>query len=128
MKDWKLDTTLRWKRHKDVNSLIFKASDWCKVNIKSLVDKEFPIVWIDRDSAKIYGDYCWTDNEITIYPRRNETVEDLIDTVIHEWVHWSQDGADLEKYKFANNLDPKENDAIENAKIMTPMCWRNIKK
>ncbi len=126
MKDWKLDTTLKWKRHKDVNSLIFKASDWCSENINSLIDKEFPAVWIVRDRANSCGEYCWTDNIITIYPKNNKTVEDVVDTVIHEWIHWSQDGADLEMYKYDNGLDPKENDAIENARIMTPMCWRNL--
>ena len=111
MKDWELNTTTKWKRHDDVNMFIFAVTDWCKRNIRS--DKKYPIIWIDWHQKNHFGDYCWTDNEITIYPKKSETVEDIIDTVIHEWVHWTQ-------------IECNERMANDIAKQMTPKCWANL--
>ena len=81
-KKWTKNTTLKYKRKKDIESLVFAAIDWCKNNLKS--NKKLPMIWIDWAVQKrCYGEYCFTDNEIIIYPKIHTHVKDIVDTAIH---------------------------------------------
>lgn len=129
-KKWRLNTKIKWKRHNDITNFVFLASEWCKINLKS--NKELPMVWVDWDKNKIFGEYTLEDNEIIVYPKRNINIRDLIDTVIHEWTHFLQDNKELEKslkkYKFAVDLNPYEKEAVEMANRWVEKCWKDIKE
>ena len=87
--DWALDTTLKYKRKKDIANLVFMVSEWCKNNLT--YKKNMPIVWVDWNKSDIYGEYEIDENEIIVYSSFHKTVKDLIDTTIHEWAHFLQD-------------------------------------
>jgi len=128
--NWRLNTSLKWKRRDDITNLVFLVSEWCKNNLSS--NKEMPIIWVDFDSSRIYGEYQIDENEIFIYPKRHKNIKDIIDTTIHEWVHFLQDKKgllnSLEVYKFSNNLNPNEIEAIEIAEENINKCWKDIKQ
>lgn len=127
-KKWTKNTTLKYKRKKDIESLVFAAIDWCKNNLKS--NKKLPMIWIDWAVQKrCYGEYCFTDNEIIIYPKIHTHVKDIVDTAIHEWVHFLQGEKaydDSEKYKFYKSKNPTELEAIELANKYTNKCIKEI--
>ena len=56
--------------------------------------------------------------------------KDIIDTTIHEWVHFLQDTEELidiiERYKYFKSADPKELEAIKLAKKNTKKCLNDI--
>lgn len=130
MKNWTLDTSIKWKDRKDITNLVFLVSEWCKNNLES--SKELPMIWTDWEiNLEKYGHYDLDDNEITIYPKTSDDVRDIIDTVIHEWVHFLQDNKilleSLERYKYAIDLNPNEIEAEKIAKQNTKKCWKDIR-
>ena len=130
MKNWTLDTSIKWKDRKDITNLVFLVSEWCKNNLES--SKELPMIWTDWEiNLEKYGHYDLDDNEITIYPKTSDDVRDIIDTVIHEWVHFLQDNKilleSLERYKYAIDLNPNEIETEKIAKQNTKKCWKDIR-
>ena len=128
-KDWKLNTSLKWKRRKDIESLVFDVANWCMNNLSS--NEKLPKIWIDwKRQNRCYGEYDYTDNEIIVYPLIHEKVEDIIDTTIHEWIHFLQDTKEIidsiKRYKHFKSANPKELEAIELAKKYTKKYWNNI--
>ncbi len=129
MRDWRLNTSLKWKRKKDITDLVFLVSEWCHKNLQS--NKETPMIWVDWSNSKLCGEYQIDENEIFIYGKQHKSVKDIIDTTIHEWVHFLQDKKgllrSLEVYKFSSNLNPNELEAISIAKKNINKCWKGIK-
>lgn len=130
-KNWNRKTTLKWKRKSDIEKLIFTVANWCMRKLKS--DEKLPKLWIDwKNNPKCFGEYCYTDNNITVYPKIHETVNDIIDTVIHEWVHFLQDNSEIienrERYKYYKSKNPSELEAIKLAKKYTKVCFKDIYK
>lgn len=127
--DWTLNTPIKWKRKKDIANLVFLVSEWCKNNLS--YKSEMPIVWVDWNKSDIYGEYEIDDNEIIVYSRVHEKIEDLIDTTIHEWAHFLQDKKrllrSLKTYKFSNDLNPNEIEAIKVAEENISKCWEDIR-
>lgn len=128
-KKWHKDTPLRWKRKKDIEQLIFTVANWCMMNVPS--KKKLPKLWIDwKRQNRCYGEYDYTENEITVYPLIHSEVKDIIDTTIHEWVHFLQDTEELidsiERYKFYKSANHKEIEAILLAKKYTKKCLKDI--
>lgn len=131
LKEWHKNTPLRWKRRKDIESLVFDVSNWCMNNLLS--NEKLPKVWIDwKRQKRCYGEYDYTDNEIIVYPLIHEKVEDIIDTTIHEWIHFLQDTKELidsiKRYKFYKSANPKELEAVELAKKYTKKYLKDNKQ
>lgn len=130
-KGWHRDTPLRWKRKRDVESLVFDVANWCMNNLSS--NEKLPKVWADwKRQNRCYGEYDYTDNEITVYPLIHENVKDIIDTTIHEWIHFLQDNNEIiekeEKYKFYKSANPIELEAVELAKKYTKRYLKENKQ
>jgi hypothetical protein len=72
------------------------------------------------------------DPEITLNLTANETIKDLIDTVIHEYTHYLQPNFQeiyeqlSTEYEYHNH--PLETEAKEHAKIYRRSCFLSIKK
>jgi hypothetical protein len=130
-KKWHKNTSLKWKRKKDVEQLTFTVANWCMHNLPS--NEKLPKLWIDwKRQQRCYGEYDYTDNEIIVYPLIHEKVKDIIDTIIHEWIHFLQDTEELidsiKRYKHFKDANPKELEAIELAKKNTKKCLKDIYK
>jgi hypothetical protein len=130
-KEWHRDTSLRWKRRKDIESLVFDVAKWCMHNLPS--NEKLPKVWTDwKRQNRCYGEYDYTDNEITVYPLIHEKVEDIIDTTIHEWIHFLQDTEEIiekeKTYKFYKSANPIELEAVELAKKYTKRYLKENKQ
>jgi hypothetical protein len=130
-KEWHRDTSLRWKRRKDIESLVFDVANWCMKNLSS--NEKLPKVWTDwKRQNRCYGEYDYTDNEITVYPLIHEKVEDIIDTTIHEWIHFLQDTEEIiekeKTYKFYKSANPIELEAVELAKKYTKRYLKENKQ
>ena len=70
-----------------------------------------------------------TDNHIQIHYDICGTVQMMIQTLIHEYTHYTQD---LKKYdvlysQFGYDKHPHEVEARSNEKLYSP-CWKQIKK
>lgn len=131
LKEWHKNTPLRWKRRKDVEQLAFTVANWCMINLPS--NEKLPKLWIDwKRQNRCYGEYDYTDNEIIVYPLIHKKVKDIIDTTIHEWVHFLQDTEEIidsvERYKYFKDANPKELEAIKLAKKYTKRCLKDIYK
>ena len=102
--------------------------------MRNLPSKEkLPKLWVDWERQhRCYGEYDYTDNKIIVYPLIHETVKDIIDTIIHEWIHFLQDTEEIiesiERYKYFKSANPKELEAINLAKKYTKECLRDIYK
>ena len=130
-KEWHKNTSLRWKRRKDIESLVFDVAKWCMHNLPS--NEKLPKVWTDwKRQNRCYGEYDYTDNEITVYPLIHEKVEDIIDTTIHEWIHFLQDTEEIiekeKTYKFYKSANPIELEAVELAKKYTKKYLKENKQ
>lgn len=131
IKEWHEETLLKWKRRRDVEQLTFTVANWCMCNLPS--NEKLPKLWIDwKRQNRCYGEYDYTDNEITVYPLIHKKVKDIIDTIIHEWIHFLQDTEEIiekeEKYTFYKSANPIEIEAIELAKKYTKKCIKDIYK
>lgn len=62
----------------------------------SKYQKELPYLQIedspysDYTDPDLYGEYCAKDNELVVYWKNVETVEDIIRVLIHEYQHYLQ--------------------------------------
>lgn len=131
IKEWNKETSLRWKRRRDVESLVFDVARWCTNNLSS--NEKLPKVWVDwKRQKRCYGEYDYADNEIIVYPLIHEKVEDIIDTTIHEWIHFLQDTEEIidsiKRYKHYKDANPKELEAVELAKKYTKSYLKENKQ
>lgn len=83
---------------------------------------------IKRGGSRKYGQYDVTNNHIQIHYNVCGTVQMLIQTLIHEYTHYTQN---LKRYdvlycKFGYNKHPQEIEARGNEKHYSP-CWKQIK-
>lgn len=129
IKEWNKETPLRWKRRKDVENLVFDVANWCMNNLSS--NEKLPKVWVDwKRQNRCYGEYDYTDNEIIVYPLIHKKVEEIIDTTIHEWIHFLQDTEEIidsiQRYKHYKDANPKELEAVKLAKKYTKKYLSNI--
>ena len=84
---------------------------------------------IKRGGSRRYGQYNITNNHIQIHHNICGTVQSMIQTLIHEYTHYTQD---LKKYdvlysQFGYDDHPLEVEARKNEKLYSP-CWKQIKK
>ena len=68
-----------------------KVIDWC-VNKFGLSKYHEYDPWLDfeNDDLKMMGEYNIDENTITIYTNEIKNIDDLIETIIHEYVHYLQ--------------------------------------
>lgn len=105
--------------------------NWCKENIEhSKHHKYYPTIEIKYyKTKKLMGDYSPANRLIRIFINNHETIEDLVNTLIHEYIHYLQMPRLQEQLEYAKfnqtkgyQNNPYEIDAEEKACIYTPKC------
>ena len=84
---------------------------------------------IKRGGSRRYGQYNVTMNHIQIHHNICGDVKTLIQTIIHEYTHYTQN---LKRYhvlysQFGYDKHPQEVEARNSEKLYSP-CWKQIKK
>jgi Zn-dependent peptidase ImmA (M78 family) len=86
-------------------------------------------------NKKKSGDYSSKSRLIRIYVNNHQTIEELVDTCIHEYTHYLQLAKETQQLEYTkynktkgyfNN--PYEIDARKKAKFYTPKCIKDFKK
>lgn len=78
-----------------------------------------------------YGCYDHRKNKLIVCINRNETVEEMVKTVIHEYTHYLQP---IRKYyskvaKITGYFEnPYEIEATKNEKTLYKKCWKDIRR
>lgn len=82
------------------------------------------------DNFDIFGNYCFYRNEIIIYLPNNNTIRDIISTVIHEYTHYLQVRRKYREYEITRyySQNPLERQAKRNEEKYTNICLKEIKK
>lgn len=131
MKNLNLYTRLKGKRKATIEKIIELTLEWC-------VDKwgvngrrtEALITEVNWDEKISMGDYDYKENLITIYPKANLNIRDLVDTVIHEFTHQRQKMSSYHKVLKSKGYSshPLEIEAFATAKENRKACWHELKK
>lgn len=78
----------------DINKeeLIPEILRWCITNIQPVVKrKSLPVYKVDScNMGSILGSYEYKKKLITIYPNKHDSIESIVDSCIHEYVHHLQ--------------------------------------
>ncbi len=82
------------------------------------------------DNFDVFGNYCFYRNEIIIYLPNNNTIHDIISTVIHEYTHYLQVRRKYREYEITRyySQNPLERQAKRNEEKYTNICLKEIKK
>ncbi len=82
------------------------------------------------DNWHVFGNYCFYRNEIIIYLPNNNTIYDIVSTVIHEYTHYLQVRRKYREYELSRyySQNPMERQAKRNEDKYTNMCIKDIKK
>lgn len=84
----------RTKKSKPTRADVEKIYWWCVSNYgRSKVNGPYPDLQYrkaDYLTEGIFGEYDWIENTIFVSKDKNKTLIDVIDTMIHEWVHYQQ--------------------------------------
>ena len=81
-------------------------------------------------NCDVFGNYCFYRNEIIIYLPNNQTIYDVVSTVIHEYTHYLQvrrKYREFEKTRYYSQ-NPMERQAKRNEDRFTKICLKEIKK
>lgn len=81
-------------------------------------------------NCDVFGNYCFYRNEIIIYLPNNQTIYDVVSTVIHEYTHYLQvrrKYREFEKTRYYSQ-NPMERQAKRNEDRFTNICLKEIKK
>jgi hypothetical protein len=128
--------TLKTKTSKlsneDVDKIVQITLSCCKqtfgINRKKRTDVRMKLI-PNKDTC--FGCYCLKTNTIKIYTDKNKNVEQLIQTVIHEYMHYLQP---IWKYYYLVNTitgyenNPFEVEASRNEIIFYKPFWSHVKK
>jgi hypothetical protein len=81
-------------------------------------------------NCNVFGNYCFYRNEIIIYLPNNNTIYDLVATVIHEYTHYLQVRRKYREYEITRyySQNPLERQAKRNEDKYTKICLKDIKK
>jgi hypothetical protein len=118
---------------KFVNTVI----DWCKENMEyPKHHKYYPTVEVKYYiNKKISGDYSSKSRVIRIFINNHKSIDELVNTIIHEYTHYLQmprDTNQLEYTKYNKTKgyynNPYEIDAREKAEFYTPKCIKDLSK
>jgi hypothetical protein len=86
-----------------------KVIDWCIDEFGlSKHYEHYPYIEIDIDEEdySLMGEFIGDNNEIIIYPKAMENMDDFVSTVIHEYTHYMQSPSWYTRY--LNNLTLNE--------------------
>lgn len=119
------------------SKFITQVIEWCKQNLEHPKHhKYYPVVEVKYyKTKKVSGDYSSSNRIIRIFVNNHQTIDELIDTCIHEYVHYLQmpfktNQVEYNKYNktkgYFNN--PYEIDARERAAFHTPICIKDLKR
>jgi hypothetical protein len=103
---------------------------YCMQTLGTKSAKRIPTVSIiKRGRSRRYGQYDPNLNHIQIHYNICGTVQMMIQTLIHEYTHYTQN---MKKYhvlysQFGYDAHPQEVEARKNEKLYSP-CWKQIKK
>lgn len=77
---------------KQKDELICKILDWSIINIQMNRKRQTkPVLFISkRKKTKYLGNYQFNNKRITIYILKHSSIEELCNTIIHEYVHHLQ--------------------------------------
>ena len=131
--------------HKKLEDIGEKVIDWCIDEFGlSKHYEHYPYMEIDMDEDGMCGEFIGYNNEIIICPTAMDTIDEFIDTVIHEYTHYMQSPTWYTRYanrkieltveEFADYLlhgdptHPYEIEADEVAKKNMKKCKNNILK
>ena len=85
---------MKTKESKPTRGDAVKIYDWCKKTYgRSKVNGPYPILQFrkpDYYSGDAFGYYDPDEGTLFVNKTKNETIIDLIDTIIHEWTHYHQ--------------------------------------
>ena len=72
--------------------MLIQALDWCILNIKKEGGATSPpkLVIRNHDKGEVLGTYNYYSKTITIFINRHNSLKLIIDTLIHEYVHYIQ--------------------------------------
>lgn len=116
---------------------VYTVIDWCKKNMEyPKHHKYYPTVEVKYYiNKKVLGDYSSTSRIIRIFINNHTSIEELVNTIIHEYQHYLQmprekHQVEYTKYNktkgYFNN--PYEIDAREKAEFYTPKCIKDLHK
>jgi hypothetical protein len=130
LKNYALNVT----KAKFINTVI----DWCKENMDyPKHHKYYPTVEVKYNTRKekYYGDYSSENRIIRIFINNHDSIEELVNTIIHEYTHYLQmprDTNQLEYTKYNETKgyynNPYEIDARKKAELYTPKCIKDLRK
>lgn len=82
------------------------------------------------DNFDVFGSYCFYRNKIIIYLPNNNTIYDLVATVIHEYTHYLQSRTKYREYELSRyySQNPLERQAKRNEDKFTKICLKEIRK
>lgn len=92
-------------------------------------NKSIPTISIiKRNGSRRYGQYDIRNNHIQVHYNICGTVKLMVQTIIHEYTHYTQN---LKNYKvyysmYGYNKHPQEIEARKNEKLYSE-CWKQIK-
>ena len=89
--------------HKKLEDIGEKVIDWCIDEFGlSKHYEHYPYMEIDMDEDGMCGEFIGYNNEIIICPTAMDTIDEFIETVIHEYTHYMQSPSWYTRYQ--NNL------------------------
>ena len=92
---------------KELEDIGDKVIDWCIDEFGlSKHYEHYPYVEIDMFEENPMGEFIRDNNEIIIYPKAMENMDDFVSTVIHEYTHYMQSPSWYTRY--LNNLTLNE--------------------
>ena len=126
---------------KELEDIGEKIIDWCIDEFGlSKHYEHYPYMEIDMDEDGVCGDFIGYNNEIIICPTAMDTIDEFIETVIHEYTHYMQSPTWYTRYanrkteltveEFADYLlrgDPTHPYEIE-ADEVAKRNWKQCKK
>jgi len=117
---------------KKIYRVVELTERWCGKHLGRNYDRGGLTIYILKQSmweVPTYGGYEESNNSITIYKNRCESVTELIMAVVHEYVHYLQDLSQYDKltkqYGYENN--PLEVEARMTAQKYYEIIWEKIK-
>jgi hypothetical protein len=119
------------------SGFISAVIEWCKENMKHPKHiKYYPTVEVKYNiNKKANGDYSYNSRTIRIFVNNHKSIEELVDSCIHEYTHYLQmpkEVHQLEYNKYNKTKgyynNPYEIDAREKAKLYAPKCINDLCK
>jgi len=112
------------------------AMKWCKTNLGVNKKKKNKIKISIRVRPKkegkyfFYGDFNSKENKIIVYGANEQSLDDIVSTVIHEYTHYLQSTKKYWEYFETHyySTHPYERQAKRNEIKYTSECLKEIKK